>query len=126
MEDPKKNGEKGAGKCLPSEKLQVLARQVCGPLLRTLVGYHRRSRGLPWPAFPRPQEKCSWELGPLRSNRARRHENHGNKTRSVFWRYDIVDERNLIDAAKKIESARGKSRVSESEQPEAQQSETIQ
>jgi hypothetical protein len=42
----------------------------------------------------------------------------GHKTRVVFQRYDIVDERDLIDAAKKIESARDKSQISKSEQPE--------
>jgi hypothetical protein len=50
----------------------------------------------------------------------------GHKTRVVFQRYDIVDERDLIDAAKKIESAHDKSRISKNEQPEEKQSATIQ
>jgi integrase len=50
----------------------------------------------------------------------------GHKTRSVFQRYDIVDERDLIDAAKKIESARDKLQISENEETPVEQGATVQ
>jgi hypothetical protein len=55
-----------------------------GPLLRKILGHHRRGRGLPWPAFPRSQKKCSQEPSPLRSYRTRGHENHRPQNENRF------------------------------------------
>ena len=54
----------------------------------------------------------------------------GHKTRNVFDRYNIVSERDLADAAKKLELRQSKAKIAQIEQvdekPEEVQDETIQ
>lgn len=54
----------------------------------------------------------------------------GHKTRNVFDRYNIVSERDLADAARKLELSQSKAKIAQIEQvdekPEAGQDETIQ
>lgn len=54
----------------------------------------------------------------------------GHKTRNVFDRYNIVSERDLADAARKLELSQSKAKIAQIEQvdekPEEVQDETIQ